>query len=50
MNLRIKEGSLDRILSVCLRLLGFSVLLLVGQKREVRFQFGPACLHWEQLQ
>ena len=50
MNLRIKEGSLERILSVCLRLLGFSVLLSVGQKGEVRFQVGPACPQREQLQ
>ena len=50
MNLRIKEGSLERILWVCLRLLGFSVLLSVGQKGEVRFQSGPACPQWEQLQ
>ena len=50
MNLKIKEGSLERIHSVRLRLLGFSVLLSVGQKREVRFPIGPACPQWERLQ
>ena len=49
MNLRIKEGSLERIHSVRLRLLGFSVLLSVGQKREVRFPIGPACPQWKRL-
>lgn len=50
MNLKIKEGSLERIHSVRLRLLGFSVLLSVGQKGEVRFPIGPACPQWERLQ
>ena len=49
MNLRIKEGSLERSLPACLRLLGFSELQSVGQKGEVRVHFGPACPQWEQL-
>ena len=50
MNLRIKKGLLGRVLSVFLRLLGFSELQAVGQKGEVRFQFGPAYPQGEGLQ
>lgn len=50
MNLRIKEGLLERIPSAYLRLLGFSELQAVGQKGEVRFQFGPAYPRHEGLQ
>ncbi len=37
MNLRRNEGLLERIIRACLRLLGFSELLSVGHKGEVRF-------------
>ena len=50
MNLRIKDGSLERILTACLRLLGFSELLSVSQKGEVRFPIGPAYSRLERLQ
>ena len=50
MNLRTKEGSLERILPACLRLLGFSELQSVGQKGEVRFPIGPERPRWEWLQ
>ncbi len=50
MNLGITERSLEKILAANFRLLRFSELRSVRQKREVCFPIGPAYSRWERLQ